>query len=297
MYTMGFYRLSNQIHGRIDTIRSKFFWRGANDKARYHMVKCEAVCRPKDFGGLRVLNTRLMNDCMLSKWMWRINGAKDELWFRLLKAKYFPHGDYRDSLDLRGSQFWKALCRVKHLFNWGVSYQAGNGKSISFWKDVWIGNCPFYIRFNRLYSICLNPDIKLSDCLVHGIWNIRFVRNFGVEEEGLWRELKEIIRGVVLNEENDRAVWCLEKSKQFSVKSLYRHLMFGGVIAKRFHNIWASTVPLKVKIFLWQFYLNRLPTTDQMMLRHWKGDNNCWLCGVPEDLNHVFFHCLMARFV
>lgn len=53
------------------------------------MVKWEAVCRPKDFGGLRVLNTRIMNDCMLSKWMWRISGAKDELWFRLLKAKYF----------------------------------------------------------------------------------------------------------------------------------------------------------------------------------------------------------------
>lgn len=73
--------------------------------------------------------------------------------------------------------------------------------------------------------------------------------------------------------------------------------MFRGVIDKRIHKIWTSRIPLKVKIFLWQFYLNRLPTTYQMRLRHWKGDNKCWLCGVPEDLNHVLFCCLMARFV
>lgn len=41
-----------------------------------------------------------------------------------------------------------------------------------------------------------------------------------MEEEGVWRDLKELIQGVVFNEENDRAVWCLEKSIQFSVKSL-----------------------------------------------------------------------------
>lgn len=31
------------------------------------MVNWKAVCRPTDFGGVGVLNTRLMNDCLLCK--------------------------------------------------------------------------------------------------------------------------------------------------------------------------------------------------------------------------------------
>ena len=44
-----------------------FFWRGASDKFKYHMVNWRPVCIPKDYGGLGVMNTRLMNDCLLSK--------------------------------------------------------------------------------------------------------------------------------------------------------------------------------------------------------------------------------------
>lgn len=108
--------------------------------------------------------------------------------------------------------------------------------------------------------------------MVQGVWNILFVRNFGAAEEKDWRDLKDLIQGVSLNNEKDETVWDLENLKHFSVKSLYRHISFGGVVDMRLKKIWASRIPLKVKFFLWQLYLNRLPTTDQMALRHWKGD-------------------------
>jgi hypothetical protein len=47
MYTMGFYLLHKCAHKRMDTIRSMFFWRGAGDDFKYHMVKWMVVCRPK----------------------------------------------------------------------------------------------------------------------------------------------------------------------------------------------------------------------------------------------------------
>ena len=120
-YTMTFYSLKEETHRKIDSIRARFFWRGANDNFKYHMVKWDAMCRPKDYGGLGVLNTRLMNDCLLSKWFWRMSRAKDELWYRILKAKYFSRGEMGagDSMTARGSQFWKSLQVVKHLFKTG----------------------------------------------------------------------------------------------------------------------------------------------------------------------------------
>jgi hypothetical protein len=51
IYTMGFYLLPKGSHKKMDSIRSRFFWRGARDDFKYHMVKWSAVCRPKQFGG------------------------------------------------------------------------------------------------------------------------------------------------------------------------------------------------------------------------------------------------------
>jgi len=52
------------------------------------MAKWEMVSRPKDLGGLGIINTRLMNDCLLMKWIWKILQESDTLWFKILKAKY-----------------------------------------------------------------------------------------------------------------------------------------------------------------------------------------------------------------
>jgi hypothetical protein len=67
MYAMGFYFLPKGIHSMMDTIRSRFFWRGANDVFKYHMAKWLALCKPKIHGGLRIINTELMNHCLLTK--------------------------------------------------------------------------------------------------------------------------------------------------------------------------------------------------------------------------------------
>jgi len=56
----------------MDSVRSKFLWRGDEDTFKYHMVKWDNVCFPKDFGGMGVINTRRMNEALLSKWIWRI---------------------------------------------------------------------------------------------------------------------------------------------------------------------------------------------------------------------------------
>ena len=58
IYLMGMYRLYETNHQHMDSIRSKFFWRGDVEKFKYHMVKWEKACVPKDFGGLGITNTR-----------------------------------------------------------------------------------------------------------------------------------------------------------------------------------------------------------------------------------------------
>lgn len=78
------------------------------------------------------------------------------------------------------------------------------------------------------------PLSELEETLRHayrenGVWKINLVRNFGREEEEQWKSLKESLNDVDLNEEQDKAVWSLEKSGQFSVKSQYSHVAYGGL--------------------------------------------------------------------
>lgn len=39
IYLMGFYFLFEGTHKHMDTIRSDFFWQGASNKKKYHMVR------------------------------------------------------------------------------------------------------------------------------------------------------------------------------------------------------------------------------------------------------------------
>lgn len=176
-------------------------------------------------------------------------------------------------------------------------YKLGNGRSIHVWKDVWFDNCPFNVRFVNLFRICENPDICVDKCCDKGVWNIKFNRSFGVEERKQWEELKLILDGVMLEDKRDSLGWLLDSHGQFSVKSLYRHLTNGGVTNWKLKKVWASSIPLKVKIVLWQLHHNRIPTTDQLKIRGWKGVEKCSLCGVLEDANHVLFKCVIAKFV
>lgn len=51
LYAMGFYSLPEGFHAKMDAARSKFYWQGTGEKRKYHMIKWEALCRPKEFWG------------------------------------------------------------------------------------------------------------------------------------------------------------------------------------------------------------------------------------------------------
>lgn len=71
----------------------------------------------------------------------------DELWFKILKAKYMRYGNFFDSKVVGSSQFWQGLHKVKHLFKWGAIYKIENGKLCKFWQDYWITSAPLKIIF------------------------------------------------------------------------------------------------------------------------------------------------------
>jgi hypothetical protein len=225
-YMMDFYLLPLSTHKEMDGIRSKFFRRGAGTEFKYHMIKCPAVCRPKKFGGLGIVNTQVFNVCLMTKWIWKLYNHKNCLWVRLLTAKYMRDEDFFKSKGTQGSQFWKSLHKVKHMFKWGAVHKVGNGKRTQLWNDVWIASTPLRICFPRLYAICEDQNISVGNC-AQVKWEIDFRRLLGPREYQEWSELQSLLRGVNITSEDDEICWGLAANKKFSTSSLYEFITNG----------------------------------------------------------------------
>ena len=72
LYTIGVHVLYEGNYQLLDCLRFRFFWQGTNKKTKYHMVKWEALNRPKDFGDLGFIDIRVMNSCLVCKWIDRL---------------------------------------------------------------------------------------------------------------------------------------------------------------------------------------------------------------------------------
>jgi hypothetical protein len=51
MFQMGLYLLGAGTHVEMDLVRGRFFWESCGQAFKYHMMKWEGVCRPKESGG------------------------------------------------------------------------------------------------------------------------------------------------------------------------------------------------------------------------------------------------------
>jgi hypothetical protein len=95
------------------------------------------VLKPKNKGGLGVLNLRLHNDALLLKQLNKFYSKLDVPWVQLIWSKYYqskvPHG----SREV-GSFWWKDVLRLQDIFKRIVSCGVGDGASVLFWEDSWI---------------------------------------------------------------------------------------------------------------------------------------------------------------
>jgi hypothetical protein len=100
---------------------------------------------------------------------------------RLITTKYMRNGDFYKSNGNQGSQFWKSIHKVKHLFTWGAVQRVGNGVRTQLWNDVRIRPAPLRICFPRIFAICEDRDISVAKCAETN-WDLHFRRMMGDAE-------------------------------------------------------------------------------------------------------------------
>jgi hypothetical protein len=176
----------------------------------------------------------------------------------------------------------------------GYRWKVGNGRSIRFWEDNWLG-CSLLIQFWPIYRIVNEKGKTLAE-LWDGV-NLKctFRRSMTEEMYQNWLDIVELAATVQFFEEEDELIWCFNSSGVCSSQSLYKIINFRGIKTIHVSAVWNLKIPPRVHFFLWLVINNRTLTRDNPAKRRKVEDENYLFCLEKESIHHLFFDCVVAK--
>ena len=137
-YYMSIFRMPIGVQEEIEKLMRDFLWQNLEGDQSRHLVAWEEVCKPKELGGLGLVNLGEKNSAPLSKWLWRFPLEKDALWHKFIIAKYGLLDNNWDPASARSSTFrspWKSIQTAANMFYSRTKWVLGYGTIIRFWED------------------------------------------------------------------------------------------------------------------------------------------------------------------
>jgi hypothetical protein len=186
--------------------------------------------------------------------------------------------------------------KVKDDFFERGSFNVGNGESIRFWEDTWLGDTPLAHQYSSLYNIVQRKQVSLANVMAQVTLNIGFRQTLSGSRADRWIHLVQRLMNVYLTTQPDTFTWKLTTSGSFTVKSLYLDYMNDHTRFLRKY-LWKIKVPLKIRIFMWFLHRRVLLTKDNLAKRNWHGSKKCCFCNQDESIQHLFISCPLAKVV
>nr|XP_020193283.1 uncharacterized protein LOC109779090 [Aegilops tauschii subsp. strangulata] len=214
------------------------------------------------------MSSKRMNIALLTRWLWRISNGEGGLWLRIIQQKYLRGQPLAFCQRSGGSQFWQSIIQLLPVLRTGTSIAVGSSTATLFWFDRWAGDAPFATRFPGLFSIAVEPRVSVAVALID-LGQLAFRRPFGPADTADWHDLLDCIalHEPDLDMGDDRTRWHLELSGRFSTKSLYQAIA-PSPGPEALTTIWEIRLPLKIRIFLWQWIRGRLPSDVEVLKRN-----------------------------
>ncbi|XP_074291779.1 uncharacterized protein LOC141618579 [Silene latifolia] len=95
---------------------------GALPFRRSPLVSWDKVCKPKQEGGLGLMNDIIWNKAAVRKLVWWLATKPDHLWVRLVNHTYLRGQNWQSySPNTASSWCWRKICQTKEIFS--VAYQ------------------------------------------------------------------------------------------------------------------------------------------------------------------------------
>lgn len=177
MHYMSVIRLPEWVINEIDKIRRQFLWKGASEQGKgYHLVDWQTVCKPKDIGGLGILDMRIFNQSLLLKWIWWWHKNEQKIWKPIMQI---------EALDVNNIPtapiFKQVNMEIVNFFNNSTIFIPGDGSRILVWEHNW-GYGILKHRLQYVYSYALQPQLTLQQLATSQEITTNFRPNMSDEE-------------------------------------------------------------------------------------------------------------------
>jgi ribonuclease HI len=298
-YTMSCFKLPKKLCIDIEGIIRNFWWGHSGEVRKVHWAKWSTLCHPKQVGGMGFRELQKFNDALLAKQVWRLIHNQSSLFYKVFKAKFFPHCSIMEARYSKHASFaWKSILQARDVIRRGARWRVGNGHSIRIWGDRWLSNSSGApITPQRI----LPEDARVSS-LIHAStasWNSTLI------DQVFFPPDAERIKSLVLSNRDvvDKLIWGGERNGQYSVRSAYRMLLVENQVDtpscsdegrwKSFWTqVWSVRVPPKVRHFLWRACSNALPTMANLCKRGITVTRRCSFCQVDDEtIVHALWLC------
>ncbi|XP_073362281.1 uncharacterized protein [Aegilops tauschii subsp. strangulata] len=217
---------------QLDRIFRQCLWRGNSDAPKQSLAAWELVCRPRDKGGLGIINLNIQNKGLLIKHLHKFYNKVDVPWVTLIWNSYYDHGVPQATAHA-GSFWWRGVLKLHEAYTAIASAHINMGDSALFWTDSWhIGGSarPLCWRLPRLFSFVNNDRISVQEFL---------------QSQDLY------------------SMFYLPLSHEAAAEL---HMLEGWIMQlDRDPAIPDSKCTMKIKVFGWLLFFDRLNTKDMLL--------------------------------
>ena len=172
-YSMSCFRLPRGLCKHIDGLLRSFWWGSKEGKRRTCWVAWKDMTKPKYMGGLGFRDIELFNLALLARQAWRILQEPSSLSARVLKAVYFPDGDFLEAqIGTSPSRIWRAIVDGKDVLCQGLIRRIGTGEATDIWVMNWIPRDGLMRPISRLQGNNMRMVSDLIDNTT-GCWDMQ----------------------------------------------------------------------------------------------------------------------------
>ena len=305
-YSMSCFRLPAKLCNELEAMVRRFWWSNNPEQRKIHWVAWRKLFQPKQKGGLGFRDLRKFNEALLAKQVWRLTHDTSSLFYRVFKAKFFPHGTILSCpTTTRGSYAWQSILKAREVIIKGAVWRVGNGQSINIWKHRWL------LEDHHRKIITPGPNI-LMHCTVNQLitkpqmtWDHSLIDSLFLPYD------VEAIKQIPLSNQDhaDKLIWPGTTHGDYSVRSGYRFLIdeedknlpgssVPNPLQDLWNSIWTLKVPKKCQVFAWRATREELPTKLNLQKRHIPIGTTCELCDKKEeDTIHALWSCKQLQSV
>jgi hypothetical protein len=269
------------LHDEFNKSLRGFFW-AAKERANggQCLVNWNQICKPLEFGGLGVKNTRIQSLALRVRWEWLRRTDTSRPWQGLPMIK--------DE-------------KAREVFDRLVSIRVGDGKRTLFWRDRWIGGrsaaeiapslwikVKTRCRNSRTVDKALNANLWVKDV------GSNLTEGECLDCVRLWVAVHSLHRDVTME---DHFSWPWSKSGEYTAQSTYQALVQENNRFRLWKPIWRSRATPKSKQFMWLAVQNRIWTSERRF-RHGLDEHElpCAVCLQEKDTaDHLLLQCVVAR--